>query len=96
MIDHNHNTDELAVFFKEIPTDPKEYLKLRMLQVTELASVLLCADQGNLKLMEFLQKQIPATYRLLQDDSQAVQETALDFALESTDYVSKDDLTEFV
>ena len=100
---HNQSTPELSEKFKELPSieDSKEYLKLRMMQVTELASQMLCIDQGNLKLMDFLQKQIPATYRLLQEDStvENVDTSAgqLDFSLESADsYVSKDDLGEYL
>lgn len=66
------------------------HLKLRMLQLTELAATMLCADPGNVKLLDFLQKQIPATARLLQEttstatpDSSA---SSISFDLEDTNY----------
>lgn len=91
-IDHNQSTPELADRFKDLPAiaDCKEYLKLRMMQVTELASQMLCTDPGNLKLMDYLQKQIPATYRLVTEDSPVTghQEEALStsFEFEDTNY----------
>ncbi len=92
--DFNRSTPELEERFKVLPStaDCKEYLKLRMMQLTEVASVLLCVDQGNIKLMEFLHKQIPVTYKLITEDtpqvasSEATEGLGTSFSYEDTNY----------